>query len=128
MCVVSNPTVSVSRPLAVQNHNPAPHRDVCNFRSSKRKSLVTNQLSGAEFSRVIRFLCVCFDFVKSTCKAKSIVSMAVKLTCEQEDCVKTALEGHNFCIFGEAGTGKSRVIQKSAGLKEKGCELSDLWA
>ena len=34
----------------------------------------------------------------------------VKLTCKQEDCVKTALEGHNFSMFGEAGTGKSRVV------------------
>ena len=59
--IASNPPISVSRPLVVQNHNPAPHRDVCNFRSSKRKSLVTNQLSAAEFSRVIRRLCVCFD-------------------------------------------------------------------
>ena len=110
MCVDSNPPVRISRLLAVQNHNPAPHQDVCNFRFSKRKSLVTNQLSGAEFSRVIRFLCVCFDSVKSTCKAKSIDSMAVKLTCEQEECVKKALEGHNFSIFGEAGTGKSRIV------------------
>ena len=47
-----NLPISVSRPLAVQNHNLAPHRDVCNFRSLKRKSLVTNQLSCAEFSRV----------------------------------------------------------------------------
>ena len=116
MCVDSNPPVSVSRPLAVQNHNPAPHRDVCNFRSSK---LVTNKLSGAEFSRVIRLLCVCFDSVKSMCKAKSIDSMAVKLTCEQEDCVKTALEGHNFSIFGEAGTGKSRVVSEICRLKGK---------
>ena len=99
--IASNPPISVSRPLAVQNHNPAPHRDVCNFRSSKRKSLVTNQLSAAEFSRVIRRLCVCFDSANRTCKAKSIDSMAVKLTCAQEDCVKTALEGHNFSIFGE---------------------------
>ena len=29
MCVDSNPPISVSRPLAVQNHNPTPHRDVC---------------------------------------------------------------------------------------------------
>ena len=29
MRVDSNPPISVSRPLAVQNHNPAPDRDVC---------------------------------------------------------------------------------------------------
>ena len=91
MCVDSNPPVRILRLLAVQNHNPALHRDVYNFCFSKRKSLVTNQLSGAEFSRVIRFLCVCFDSVKSTCKAKSIDSMAVKLTCEQEECVKKSI-------------------------------------
>ena len=27
--IASNPPISVSRPLAVQNHNPAPDRDVC---------------------------------------------------------------------------------------------------
>ena len=123
MCVDSNPPVSISRLLAVHNHNPAPHRDVCNFRFSKRKSLVTNQLSGAEFSQVIRFLCVCFDSVKSTCKAKSIDSMAVQLTCEQEECVKKALEGHNFSIFGEAGTGKSRVVSEICRLKGKGVRV-----
>jgi len=28
----------------------------------------------------------------------------VSLTCEQEECVNRALEGHNFAIFGEGGT------------------------
>lgn len=33
-----------------------------------------------------------------------------KLSAEQELCVKAAEEGHNFLIYGEAGTGKSTVI------------------
>ena len=50
-------TVGSSKP------QPCPAQDVCNFCSSKQKSLVTNQLSGTEFSQVIRRLCVCFDSV-----------------------------------------------------------------
>ena len=49
--------------------------------------------------------------------------MAVKLTCEEEECVKKALEGHNFSIFGEAGTGKSRVVSKICRLKGKGVRV-----
>ncbi|KAL9961197.1 hypothetical protein ACROYT_G030097 [Oculina patagonica] len=33
-----------------------------------------------------------------------------RLTAEQELCLRAAREGHNFLIFGEAGTGKSTVI------------------
>ena len=39
------------------------------------------------------------------------------LTFEQRECVNRALEGHNFSIFGEAGTGKSLVISEICKLK-----------
>ena len=34
----------------------------------------------------------------------------VTLTSEQQECLLRAREGHNFLIFGEAGTGKSKVV------------------
>lgn len=45
----------------------------------------------------------------------------IELTCEQLDCVKAALEGHNFSIFGEAGTGKSKVVSEIC--RRKGSDI-----
>ena len=52
MRVDSNPPINVSRPLAVQSHNPAPHRDVClvvirmraqSFQNFSRKAILKLQ-------------------------------------------------------------------------------------
>lgn len=45
----------------------------------------------------------------------------IELTCEQLDCVKAALEGHNFSIFGEAGTEKSKVVSEIC--RRKGSDI-----
>ena len=37
--------------------------------------------------------------------------------------MKTALEGHNFSIFGETGTGKSRVVSEICRLEGKGVRV-----
>ena len=44
-----------------------------------------------------------------------------QLTCEQLDCVHAALEGHNFSIFGEPGTGKSKVVSEIC--RRKGSDI-----
>ena len=44
--------------------------------------------------------------------------MSSELTSEQEECVRRAVEGHNFLIFGEGGTGKSHVISSICKAKE----------
>ena len=45
-------------------------------------------------------------------KNKKSIAADLELTCEQQDCAKSALEEHNFSIFREAGTGKSRVVSE----------------
>ena len=44
--------------------------------------------------------------------------MSSELTSEQEEYVRRAVEGHNFLIFGEGGTGKSHVISSICKAKE----------
>ena len=53
-------------------------------------------------------------------KVRSVTAEG-KLTCEQEDCTKSALEGQNFSIYGEAGTRKSRVVSEIC--KRKGSNM-----
>ena len=102
MHVDSNPPVSVSWPLAVQNHNPAPHKDVCNFQFLKQESLVTNQLSGAEFSQVIRSLCgnLCKPFLISAVHFKQKLQTSL---CRAGLWFWTA-NGHDMLIGGFEST------------------------
>ena len=43
------------------------------------------------------------------------------LTEEQQRVVKVAVEGHNLCLLGQAGTGKTRTVKAIvAGIKQEG--------
>ena len=48
----------------------------------------------------------------NACVVCGLAMAGSELKCEQLDCVYAALEGHNFDIFGEAGTGKSKVVSE----------------
>ena len=39
-------------------------------------------------------------------------SESLKLTAEQQRAVDAALTGHNVCIFGRAGVGKTTVVER----------------
>ena len=56
-----------------------------------------------------------------TARVCGLAMAGSELTCEQLDCVHAALEGHNFSIFGEAGTGKSKVVSEIC--RRKGSDI-----
>jgi ABC-type branched-subunit amino acid transport system ATPase component len=52
--------------------------------------------------------------------------MNIKLTKEQGDVVKFASTGHNMCLFGKAGVGKTTVVEsiiKSMMAKGLKCQI-----